>query len=215
MSDRAYRFMNWGLRRVFPVIMKLTIDGLSNVPATGPVVIAINHSSFVEPLLAGAYVKRPIVMMSKAENFDLPIGGWVVKMYGAFPIRRGEADRESIKTALAVLRGGRVLLMAPEGTRSPDGQLQPGHDGLAMLAARTGAAVVPFAVAGGKPVWKNAWRLRRTRVSARAGAPMYLNEFGEKPSREQLAKLTDRVMLRLAELLPPEQRGHYRERVGG
>ncbi len=213
MGDRAYRIMNWGLRRAFPMALRLTIDGLGNVPATGPVIVAINHSSFVDPMLVGAYLKRPVVMMSKIENFSLPIGGWIVKMYGAFPIRRGVVDRESIKIALDVLRGGRVLLMAPEGTRSPNGQLQPGHDGMAMLAARTGAVVVPFAVAGGKSVWANLKRLRRTRVAVRIGAPLTLNDFGEKPSREQLSVLTERVMLRLAELLPPEQRGVYRERI--
>lgn len=213
MGDRAYRIMNWGLRRAFPIALRLSLDGLDNVPASGPVIIAINHSSFVDPMLVGAYVKRPVVMMSKAENFSLPIGGWIVKMYGAFPIRRGAVDRESIKFALDVLRAGRVLLMAPEGTRSPDGQLQPGHDGLAMLAARTCAPVVPFAVAGGKPVWSNLRRLRRTPVAVRVGKPLSLNEFGERPSRPQLALLTDRVMLCLAALLPPEQRGAYRERV--
>jgi 1-acyl-sn-glycerol-3-phosphate acyltransferase len=213
MGDRAYRIMNWGLRRAFPVALRLSIDGLANVPASGPVIVAINHSSFVDAMLVGAYVPRPVVMMSKIENFSIPIGGWIVKMYGAFPIRRGAVDRESIKIALEVLHAGRVLLMAPEGTRSPDGQLQPGHDGVAMLAARTGAAVVPFAVAGSKPVWTNLKRLHRTRVAVHVGEPLMLTDFGEKPSRPQLAQLTDRVMLRLAALLPAEQRGAYRERV--
>jgi 1-acyl-sn-glycerol-3-phosphate acyltransferase len=104
--------------------------------------------------------------------------------------------------------------MAPEGTRSPDGQLQSGFDGLAMLAVRTQAPILPFAIAGVRPFSKNIKQFKRTPVCIQIGEPYLPTPATTKASREQLAALTDDLMLRLARLLPPEQRGPYAERVG-
>src|SRR5712692_6468108 len=143
----------------------------------------------------------------------MPFFGAIVKWYGAFPIHRGEVDRESLRKALEVLRDGEALLMAPEGTRSTDGQLQAGHAGLALLATRTRAPILPFAIAGARPVSKNVSRLRRTKVRIAIGKPFTLEPSTPKPNREELAALTDHIMLRLAASLPPEQRGAYKERL--
>jgi 1-acyl-sn-glycerol-3-phosphate acyltransferase len=201
------------MRAMFGLAVDLHIDGLSNVPRTGPLIIAINHSSFIDPLLVGSFIPRDVVMMSKIENFSLPLWGPIVKWYGAFPIHRGEADREAIKKALEVLRDGGVLLMAPEGTRSLDGQLQAGHDGLALIAARTHAPVVPFVIAGAKPVSRNVRKLKRTTVRVRIGPPLEFAGANPRASREELARFTEQIMLQMAALLPPEQRGVYRERL--
>lgn len=213
MGRRFYHLANRALRLWFAVVLDLQVRGVEHVPRTGPLIVAINHTSFVDPLLVGALVPRDVVMMSKIENFELPLWGQFVKWYGAFPIHRGEVDRAALKKALEVLRNGEVLLMAPEGTRSPDGQLQHGHDGLALIATRTHAPILPFAIAGAKPVSKNLTRLRRTRVRVNIGRPFTLEPSSPKPTREELSILTDRVMLHLAELLPPDQRGVYREKV--
>ena len=210
MGKRFSWLANHFLRLAFRLALDLTIDGLDNVPHTGALIVAINHSSFVDPMLVGAYVPRDVAMMSKAENFRLPLFRYLVKWYGAFPIERGEADRAAIKQALEVLRDGRALLMAPEGTRSNDGQLQAGHDGLALIATRTGAPILPFAIAGARPVSKNVSRLRRTKVRVNIGQPFRLKPSSPKPNREELSRLTNEVMFRLAELLPLDQRGMYR-----
>src|SRR5262249_1140663 len=150
MGLRFYHWANALMRIAFRLAVDLRIDGLSNVPQTGPLIIAINHSSFIDPLLVGPFIPLDVVMMSKSENFSLPFWGPIVTWYGAFPIHRGEADREAIKKALEVLRDGGALLMAPEGTRSVNGELQPGQDGLALIAARTHAPVIPFVITGAK-----------------------------------------------------------------
>ena len=213
MATSFYPIANAVLRLVFRVTLDLKITGMEHLPPRGALIVAINHSSFLDPLLVGAYMKRDVVMMSKIENFRLPVFGWIVQAYGAFPIHRGEVDRTSLKKALEVLRGGEILLMAPEGTRSKDGQLQTGHDGLAMLAARTAAPILPFAIAGAKRFWKNLALLRRTRVRIAVGPSFTLPQPDGKADRDYLAQVTDQIMLRLAELLPPEQRGVYAERV--
>ena len=213
MGLRFYHWANAFMRVAFRLAVDLHIDGMSNVPRTGPLIVAINHSSFIDPLLVGSFVPRDVVMMSKSENFHLPFWGPIVTWYGAFPIHRGEADREAIKKALEVLREGGALLMAPEGTRSVDGQLQAGHDGLALIAARTRAPVLPFVIAGAKPVSRNVRRLKRSTVHVQVGQPLLFEGRNPRPSREELARFTDQIMLRMAALLPPEQRGVYRERL--
>jgi 1-acyl-sn-glycerol-3-phosphate acyltransferase len=213
MGKRFYHAANRFLRIAFRLGLDLEVSGVEHIPRTGPLIVAINHSSFIDALLVGAFVPRDVVMMSKVENFHLPFFGWLVQWYGAFPIQRGEVDRAAFRKALDVLRNGGVLLMAPEGTRSIDGQLQPGHDGLALFAARTHAPVLPFAIAGSRQTSQNLKRLRRTRVRVNIGEPFTLDVSSPRPHREELARVTNDVMLRLAELLPPEQRGVYRAQL--
>ena len=211
MGRRFYHAANRLLYIAFRIGLDLQVSGVENIPATGPLIVAINHSSFIDPLLVGVFMPRDVVMMSKSENFALPFWGPIVKWYGAFAIQRGEVDREAIRKALEVLRNGEVLLMAPEGTRSMDGQLQPGHDGLALIATRTRAPILPFAIAGARPASSNLRRLRRTRVRVNIGKPFTLEPTTAKPSRAELAALTNQVMIQLARLLPVDQRGVYRQ----
>jgi 1-acyl-sn-glycerol-3-phosphate acyltransferase len=213
MGRRFYRLSNRALRVAGPLWVDLRVQGLEFVPRAGPLIVAINHTSFLDPMLVGAVMPRDVVMMAKAEAFHERFLGPLVKWYGAFPIHRGEVDREALKKALEVLRAGEALLMAPEGTRSPDGQLQRGYDGLAMIAARTQAPILPFAIAGVRPFSTNFKRFKRTRVNINIGEPYLPVSDASKPGRERLAALTDDLMLRLARLLPPEQRGPYAERV--
>jgi 1-acyl-sn-glycerol-3-phosphate acyltransferase len=213
MGRRFYRLANRALRLAGPLWVNLSVQGLEFVPRTGPLIVAINHSSFLDPMLVGAVMPRDAVMMAKAEAFRAPFLGLLVNWYGAFPIHRGEVDREALRKALEVLRSGEALLMAPEGTRSPDGQLQLGYGGLAMIAQRTHAPILPFAIAGARPFSTNLKQFRRTRVHVNIGQPYQYDVDPAKPARERLAALTDDLMLRLARLLPPDQRGLYGDRI--
>jgi 1-acyl-sn-glycerol-3-phosphate acyltransferase len=123
------RLLNFILRIVFKLLLNLEVVGLENVPLEGPLILMINHTHLIDPAMAGGVMPREIVAMSKAENFRDPILGIIVRLYGAFPVRRGEVDLQATRRALEVLHHGEVLLMAPEGTRSQDCRLQPGHDG--------------------------------------------------------------------------------------
>ncbi len=204
-----YYFGNIVLRAFFRLVLKLEITGLDRVPHEGGLIVAISHSSFLDPLLAGAYIPRDLVPMAKSESFHWPILGAWIRWYGAFPVRRGEVDLSSYKTALRILQGGGAIVIAPEGHRSESGALQRGREGAIMLSLRTGAPILPVAVWGGKSLWDNLLHARRTPMHFCIGEPVIPLLLGGKPTRERIGKMSDDLMLRIAGMMPPEVRGYY------
>jgi 1-acyl-sn-glycerol-3-phosphate acyltransferase len=205
----ARRIFNWWLRFAYRLLLRLRIEGREHVPAEGPVILMINHISFLDPFVVVASTPREVTAMSKIENFRIPFWGLVFKLYGAIPVRRGQADRRAIRWALKELREGTMLLMAPEGTRSPNKALQPGQGGLAYIGHRSGAAIVPVAITGTEHFTAHIKRLKRTPVSVRLGQPFFFQAPGNRLDREVLSQMTDEAMYRLAALLPPAYRGSY------
>jgi 1-acyl-sn-glycerol-3-phosphate acyltransferase len=203
-----YRLANLVLRLLFFLLTRLEITGRENVPAAGSLMIVLNHVSFLDPLLLGVGVARRIGWMSKIENWNNPVMGAVLTLYGAFPVQRGEVDRKALVHALDILRTGGALGIAPEGTRSRTGILARAKPGAARLALQTDATVLPVAVVGTELVVQS-WRsLRRPAVFLHIGKPFKL--AAEKPvSKDKQQALSDAMMLRIAELLPEAQRGVY------
>jgi 1-acyl-sn-glycerol-3-phosphate acyltransferase len=208
-----YYFGNWCLRYIFRLILRVDIRGLENVPREGALIVAISHSNFLDPLLTGAYVPRDVIPMAKIEAFNIPVIGFIVKWYGAFPVRRGEADMNAFKTALRLLQGGQAIVMAPEGHRSESGALQQGREGAIMLSLRTGAPILPVAVWGGKAFWKSLSHLRRTPMWFYVGEPVLPEVRSTKPTREWVGELADELMYCLADQMPPELHGYYADKT--
>ena len=190
-------------------MLRLTVEGVENIPRQGPVILMINHLSFLDPFVVVASMPRQVTAMSKVENFSIPVWGWIFKLYGAIPVRRGQVDRRALKAALDVLKSDTMLLIAPEGTRSPTHALQKAHDGMAYIAQRSGAAIVPVAIIGTGDFWPHIKRLRRTPVHIRVGQPFYLQAQERRLDREMLTAMTTEAMYRLAAILPPRYRGVY------
>ncbi len=203
------RFCNSVVRVLARILLKLEVVGLENVPLEGPLILAMTHTNFLDPALAGAVTPREVVIMSKIENFHHPFLGIIVRLYGAFPVRRGEVDRRAIRRSLEVLAGGQALLMAPEGTRSGDGRLQKGHDGMTFIALRADAPILPMAITGGEHFWANLSRLRRTSIKVVIGRTFRFSVGQKKFGRTVMGKITEEGMYQLASLLPPERRGVY------
>jgi 1-acyl-sn-glycerol-3-phosphate acyltransferase len=205
----AKRFFNWWLRLAYWLLLRLKVEGVDYVPADGPVILMINHINFLDPFVVVASVPRPTTAMSKIENFSIPVFGWIFKLYGAIPVHRGEADRKALKQALDTLKEGTMLLIAPEGTRSPDRMLQPAHSGLAYIAHRSQATIVPVAITGTPGFAHNVKRLRRTPVNIKLGKPFHLHAPSRRLERQTMTAMTTEAMYQLAALLPPEHRGVY------
>ena len=194
---------------VIPLIAKLQVEGLDNVPRTGPVILAMNHIHWTDIPLAALRVPRVTHYMAKAELFGKPVLGGYVRTLGAFPVRRGEGDREAIRTAERLLGEGEVVAIFPEGHRSDHGPLIPAHPGAGYVALRSGVPIVPVAISGTRQIFKGLhYGPFRPTATIRYGKPFTLGAGG-KVSKEALGPATDEIMRRIAAMLPPEQRGPY------
>ena len=204
-------------RLVASAVTRVRIEGdIDSIPRTGPVIIAANHASNADPVVVGAWLTprlgRRIHWLGKRELFDWPVIGWLARNGGVHPVDRSTADLDAFRLARRILDEGHVLFVFPEGTRSPDGRLQLAKDGVAMLALRTGAPIVPIAVADSDLVWPRGRKLPRIggRITVRIGRPFHLAEGGDGTrTRAAKAAATARLMGRIAALLPARQRGVY------
>jgi 1-acyl-sn-glycerol-3-phosphate acyltransferase len=208
--ERMRWFLRWLIREIgFRFLVKFDrVEGLEHFPASGPAILMINHIAFVDPIVVLACLPRNIVPMAKIEVYEYPIVGIFPKLWEVIPVRRGEVDREALRRALEVLRAGEVILVAPEGTRHPS--LQEGKEGVAYLASRSGAPVIPVAVEGtrGFPA-VNPLRWLQPGAVVRLGPPIRFRATSERPGREELRKMTDEAMYVLAAMLPEARRGVY------
>jgi 1-acyl-sn-glycerol-3-phosphate acyltransferase len=218
--------MAFGARIVASAMTRIRIEGdIDAIPRTGPVILAANHASNADPVVIGAWLTpqlgRRIHWLGKKELFDWPLLGWIARDGGVHPVDRSSADVDAFRLARRILDEGHVLMVFPEGTRSPDGTLQHAKDGVAMLALRTGAPIVPIAVVDSDLRWPRARKLPRPggRVIMRIGRPFRLGDeledAGTRTGRGRAAKAaaTARLMGRIAALLPPRQRGAYAAEV--
>ena len=203
-----WRLIRGAVRLIAAIFLDVHLVGRQNVPEKGPLIIASNHLSWTDVPLIPAYLESKVVDMAKEETFQGKMG-WLVRFMGAFPVKRGEADRQSLHTAEEQLKAGRVLGIFPEGTRSRIHKLGPAHAGLGMIALRSGAPVVPVAIYGSDKALKKF----RPRVTITYGEPMLLTPKGKKITREDIDEATEQVMLRIASMLPPEYRGVYTEKL--
>jgi 1-acyl-sn-glycerol-3-phosphate acyltransferase len=197
------------LRPLFNALVQVQVEGLDNIPAAGPTILMINHVAFLDPVILIACVRRRILPMSKIENLKLPGVNLLIWLWGAINVKRGEVDRAALRQAIEALKAGHLLLMAPEGTRSKSGELQPPHDGIAYVATRTGALVIPVGIVGTPQIGKNWKRLKRTHVHVTLGCPFYFETAGARVGREELSLMTREAMYQLAAVLPPQQRGTF------
>ena len=170
----ASRVLYWIVRAVlqpaFHVYFRLSRYGIAHVPKQGPVIFASNHRSFLDALVLGTLVRRPVYYVAKKEHFLHPVRGRVMSMLGAFPVDRGAGDTRAMDTARAILERGDCVCIFPEGTRTRPGPLGSAHRGVGRLALQTGAPVVPVAVIGTEAV-RRGWWIRPHRVRIQNPTP--------------------------------------------
>ena len=186
-----YSFLDVVLGILFRIFLRLEVHGAENIPKTGPLVIASNHLSLLDPPVIGVAAPRKVHFMAKQELF-VPVLGYIYKTLGAFPVKRGGADggadRAAIKHGIEILQSGEVLAIFPEGTRSKTGQLGKLEPGALMMAGKSNAIIVPTAVSGTDI--KRCGRLW-PKVTVRFGTPVPFPPVGL--SKEVLQDLTDKL----------------------
>jgi 1-acyl-sn-glycerol-3-phosphate acyltransferase len=207
------RWLRFLLRTVgFGLLAKLDhAEGLEHLPTSGPAIIMINHIAFIDPIVVMHVSPRDIVPLAKVEVYNYPVIGIIPRLWGVIPVRREEVDRRAVVQVMEVLRAGEMVLVAPEGTRSP--ALQTGKEGVAYLASRAQVPIIPTAVDGtiGFPALRPAKPWDQPGARVRFGRPFrYRPEF-QNARHEQLRQMTDEAMYQLAALLPPGRRGVYHD----
>jgi 1-acyl-sn-glycerol-3-phosphate acyltransferase len=182
------------IRGLAQLFFRPRVRGRQNIPLTGPVLVAPIHRSNLDFAFTLFISPRKVFFMAKDSLFQVPVLGSALIQLGAFPVKRGTADREAMRSAEEVLTGGNALILFPEGTRKYGPHVEPLHDGAMFIAARTGATVVPVGIAGTDRALPDGAKFPRpVKVHVVVGAPIAPPDFEGRPSRTQIAEKTEEL----------------------
>ncbi len=186
-----YRLLRTLLVPFFCIYLRMERIGREHLPRTGPLLLASNHRSFLDPFVIGTMARRPVYYMAKRELFEKRWQAWVLNALGAFPVDRGAGDSDAMDTARAILERGDCVVLFPEGTRIRTGPLGEPRRGVGRLSLETGAPVVPIALIGTNEV-RRGWRIRPRKVRIRAGRALLFPTI-KRSSPALAAGVTDRI----------------------
>jgi 1-acyl-sn-glycerol-3-phosphate acyltransferase len=191
------------------VFSRWEVKGRENVPKTGPLIVVSNHLNLADPPLLSASIPRKIIFMVKQELYSSHRGGLFVRSFEAFPARRGELDLRAVRQAIRISESGKVLGMFPEGTRSPNAQMGPAEAGVSFIALHSKSPILPVGISGTEKI-KSVKKVvfGHPQITVNIGKPLTL-PFNRKRGKKEIAKSTNLIMTRIAELLPPAYRGIY------
>jgi cytidylate kinase len=193
--NRLYAFLKPIAFGIMRLAFWLESRGGENIPARGPVLLVANHSSVLDPPLVGSVADRQLSFLAKAELFEIPLFGGLIRRLNARPIRREGSDPGALRAAMRVLEEGRALLIFPEGTRGDEGVIRPAKTGAGMLAVLSGAPVVPVFVQGSGHAWPRGRRLpRRVKVTVTFGKALRF-ETERSADRKRQYEIASREMM--------------------
>lgn len=190
-------FVRYVTMGVYKLFYNFRIEGVENIPQDRALVMASNHRSYADPVILTMPMKKPVTYMAKEELFKNKLFGWFIRKLGAFPVKRGTGDMQVIDDAVDILESGRHLVIFPEGTRSKDGKVGKGKTGVALIAARSGADVLPCGI-----IFEGEKLHFRSKLTLRFGKVIPAEEIAVtdgSPKELKAAKL--RIMSAITELV--------------
>jgi len=191
MIDRPnlfYRCCRVIVRALYAILFRIRIVGADRIPESGGVLLCSNHKSYWDPLTLGVGIARPIRFMAKSELFRVPVLNWIIRAFGAFPVKRGGVSKDAIRQTIQLLENGKLIGIFPEGTRNKE-ELGMAKRGAAVMAIRADAVIVPAAIIGN-------YRFFR-KMTVVYGQPIRASDYG--PDRE--AELTEVMMSSIHQLI--------------
>lgn len=211
MPDKTYAVSNKMMRGSLRLFSNWTVTGRENVPMSGPLLVAANHLSNLDPPLLGASLPRRLNFIAKRGLFK-PAIGWFLRTYGAYALNPEEQgkDIEALLWMRKLLREDRAIVVFPESHRSPEAGLREGVPGVALMAVKTQTPILPVGIAGSEnvgPIWRVA--VPTGNISVTIGEPFTLPDVKGRLEPEQLKELMDTVMSRIAACLPERYHGVY------
>ncbi len=196
-----YHVVAFIIRALARVLFRPQVRGRENIPLSGPVLVAPIHRSNLDFAFTLFISPRKVFFMAKDSLFRVPVLGSALIALGAFPVKRGTADREALRSAEEVLTAGHALILFPEGTRKYGPHVEPLHDGAMFIAARTGATVVPVGIAGTDRALPDGAKFPRpVTVHVVVVAPIAPLVHEGRPSRTRIAEKTEELRLSLEDV---------------
>ena len=212
MNKKA--LVNFVVRFLANIILKIDKSELHKVPAEGPLLVVVNHiNSLDAPVIISHMHPRPTTGLVKQETWDNAFLRFLFNIWGGIPINREIADFTAFKAAQDALRSGKILAVAPEGTRTRDGHLIQPKPGVAMLAIKADVNILPVVYYGHEGYSENLKKLKRTPMAIKVGEPFRLQLNGHAREKGILQEVADEIMIEIARLLPEEYRGYYADKV--
>lgn len=213
-NERATWLYRWGqglARFCFKNLGRMEVHGAENVPPHGPVILVCNHLSFTDPPLLVASIPRPLHFVGKKELFADPISRIAMRGFHVSPFDRARSGIDAMRVLMDHLGNDRIVVLFPEGHRSPDHSMKEGLLGVVYLALKSQAPLLPVGVTGTEKI--SGWRmvLPLCRLTSNIGQAFSLPVIEGKPSKEVMQSILDMIMDRIAVLLPPGYRGVYGE----
>lgn len=212
MGDKSftYRATNFTFKRIVRTWCRVDDSQWDNFPQDGPYIMAVNHINFVEiPIMYIHLQPRRLTGFVKAESFDDPYYGWIFKLWDGIPLQRGEADMSAMRAGLKALAEEKILVIAPEGTRTGDGRLIRGNPGIVVMALKANVPILPVVYYGHDEIWSNTKQLKRTDFHVNIGRIFRLEPGGDRVTKEVRQQMVDEIMYQMAQLLPEKYRGYY------
>jgi len=195
--DLAHVFFAVSFRPIFGY----RVIGSGNVPKEGPVILASNHASYMDPPFVGTGIWRRVNFVARDTLFDRPWKRFILNSWRAMPVRREQLDKSVLKAILGRLKEGKVVGLFPEGTRSEDGELQPAKAGIGMIVSMADVPVVPVYIKGShKTMSKRESKLRAVPISIVYGKPMRFPKVPGEPGHDRYQRIADEIMAAIAEL---------------
>jgi 1-acyl-sn-glycerol-3-phosphate acyltransferase len=209
----AYRISWWVFRLAFATYFRWRVYNPERVPLAGPVVLAANHASILDPPAIGAALKRALNYLARDTLFSVPVLGWLLRLWEVVPVDRDGGGAAGLRAIFDRLRLGGAILLFPEGTRTPDGRLQRARAGLGLVVIKSTAPVVPVRVFGTFEAYGRRARLPRPRrVTIKFGAPLNFEKLraeAKTSSKQRLRdiyqEVSDEIMAAIAGLEPDDR----------
>jgi 1-acyl-sn-glycerol-3-phosphate acyltransferase len=204
--------VNHVIKLILHIILKLDTSELKKIPKKGAFLVVVNHINFLDtPVVVTHLPPNRITGLIKKETWEEPVMAFLFNIWGGIPIEREKADFGAFKNAKKELEKGKILAIAPEGTRTEDGRLIQGKPGVALFSRKFDVPIIPIAFYGNEAFKKNFRKLKRTPMKVHVGQPFRVCLEKDQRDKEVLQEVADSIMMEIAALMPEKYHGYYQK----